>query len=199
MISCPLMEYWLPSSSVSGHESQTHTCSLDMSGKSCGTSGMVSDAGIEFSREGVVGSDRRCSCRASARVHFAVKSSSGAYASWVWSCRLGPVLQVGHRRGGGGRQGGSGQADQGGRHECARGDTACQKAPCALHGSVHVSCSFGWGNGMQIDLHPIVHSCTDAAITHIATSSDAVTRVERSCSQRPGAKFALDEYPECSS
>ena len=90
MISCPLTLYWLPSSSVSGQVSQTQTSPFDMSGKSCGTVGMVSAAGMEFSRDGVAGSEMRCSWRASARVHFAVKSSSGAKASCVCTVGSGP-------------------------------------------------------------------------------------------------------------
>ena len=94
MTSCPLTLYWLPSSSVSGQVSQTQTSPFDVSGKSCGTVGMVSAAGMEFSRDGVAGSEMRCSWRASARVHFAVKSSSGAKASCVSTLRLGAGLQV---------------------------------------------------------------------------------------------------------
>ena len=45
---------------------------------------------MEFSRDGASGSERRCSCRASARVHFAVKSSSGANASCVCTVGSGP-------------------------------------------------------------------------------------------------------------
>ena len=55
MISWPLTLYWLPSSSVSGQESQTQTSPFDMSGKSCGTVGHRERAGIEFSRDGVGG------------------------------------------------------------------------------------------------------------------------------------------------
>ena len=90
MISWPLTLYWLPSSSVRGQVSQTQTSPFDMSGKSCGTVGIVSAAGMEFSREGASASEMRCSCRASARVHFAVKSSSGAYASCVCTVGSGP-------------------------------------------------------------------------------------------------------------
>ncbi|OUE30218.1 hypothetical protein BFL35_11840 [Clavibacter michiganensis] len=62
-----------------------------MDGKSCGTCGMVCAAGMEFWRDGAVGSDSFAICFASARVQWAVKSSSGAYASWVWTVGRGGV------------------------------------------------------------------------------------------------------------
>ena len=56
-MSYPPTLYWLPFESVSGQVSHTHTWSLLMSGKSCGTVGIVSDAGIELARDGALGSE----------------------------------------------------------------------------------------------------------------------------------------------
>ena len=91
MISWPLTLYWLPSSSVSGQVSQTQTSPFDMSGKSCGTVGHRERRGHRvLARAPRSGPRGASSWRASARVHFAVKSSSGAYASCVWTVGSGP-------------------------------------------------------------------------------------------------------------
>jgi len=47
-------------------------------------SGIVYSVGREFSPAGAAGSENARICRASARVHFDVKSDSGSWACWLW-------------------------------------------------------------------------------------------------------------------
>jgi hypothetical protein len=81
MTSQPLKLSWSDAPSVRVHVSHTQTWVPSGSvriGKSCGISGMEYSGGMEFSPAGASGSDIARSWSASARVHLAVKFSSGS-------------------------------------------------------------------------------------------------------------------------